>query len=70
MIKSNLTYDMLYQHEISGEPNNFQDNYYMSRFVAERNGLIAAVGTFFDKSDLNYEFSVFVNDVMYAIMRE
>lgn len=63
VIKSNLTYDMLYQHEISGEPNNFQDNYYMSRFVAERNGLIAAVGTFFDKSDLNYEFSVFVNDV-------
>ena len=25
--------------------------------------MIAAVGTFFDKSDLNYEFSVFVNDV-------
>lgn len=63
VIKSNLTYDSLYQHEISGEPNIFSGNYYMSRFIAEKNGLIAAVGTFFDKSGLNYEFSVFVNDV-------
>ena len=63
IIKNDVNYDMIYQHDIGGELVLLDGKYYMNKYIAEEDALIAAVGTYFDSSNLNYEFSVFVNDV-------
>lgn len=63
VIKNDVNYDMVYQHDIGGDLVLLDAKYYMNKYIAEEDGLIAAVGTYFDSSNLNYEFSVFVNDV-------
>ena len=61
VIRNNETYDMLYQNEVSGLLGIAKYNYYKNVYVAEKDGLIAAVGTFFNQSGSSYEFSVLVN---------
>ena len=63
IIKNDVNYDMIYQHDIGGDLVLLDAKYYMNKYIAEEDALIAAVGTYFDSSNLNYEFSVFVNDV-------
>lgn len=63
VIKNDINYDMVYQHDIGGDLVLLDAKYYMNKYIAEEDALIAAVGTYFDSSNLNYEFSVFVNDV-------
>ncbi|WP_298500036.1 C1 family peptidase [uncultured Methanobrevibacter sp.] len=62
-IKNNITYDMIYQQELGGQgitPTNY--TYYMNKYIAEDDSLIAAVGTIF-VNVTDYEFSVLVNGV-------
>lgn len=61
VIKNNETYDMVYQNEVSGLLGIAKYNYYKNIYVAEKDGLIAAVGTFFNKTASSYEFSILVN---------
>ena len=63
VIKNDVNYDMIYQHDIGGDLVLLDAKYYMNKYIAEEDALIAAVGTYFDSSNLNYEFTVFVNDV-------
>ena len=63
VIKNDVNYDMVYQHDIGGDLVLLDAKYYMNKYIAEEDALIAAVGTYFDSSNLNYEFTVFVNDV-------
>lgn len=66
-IKNNRTYDMNYQNEISGLLGVFDLDYYANTYVAEKDGLIAAVGTYFNQTGSNYQFTIYVNDIkMYS----
>lgn len=66
-IKNNNTYDMNYQNEISGLLGVFTLPYYSNSYVAEKDGLIAAVGTYFNQTGSNYQFTIYVNDIaMYS----
>ena len=61
-IVENIDYNMIYQLETCyGEIVNY--SYCMNRFVASQDALIGAVGTFFNASGVDYEFSVLVNGV-------
>ena len=61
-IVENIDYNMIYQLETCyNKIVNYA--YYMNRFVAEEDALIGAVGTFFNASGVDYEFSVLVNGV-------
>ena len=61
-IMQNIDYNKIYQLETSyNDVLNY--TYYMNRFVAEEDALIGAVGTFFNSSNVDYEFSVLVNGV-------
>ena len=63
VIRNNETYDMNYQHEVSGLLGIYNIPYYKNTYVAEKDGLISAVGTFFNKTDASYQFTVYVNGV-------
>ena len=58
----NIDYNMIYQHETCYE-YEADYTYYRNSFVATQDALIGAVGTFFHTSNVDYEFSVFVNGV-------
>ncbi|MBQ2651977.1 MAG: hypothetical protein IJF83_00325 [Methanobrevibacter sp.] len=59
-IIENIDYNLIYQLETSFY---FITNhtYSMNRFVAAQDSLIGAVGTFFNSTNVEYEFSIFVN---------
>lgn len=54
---------MNYQHEVSGLLGIYNTPYYKNTYVAEKDGLIAAVGTFFNKTGSDYQFTIHVNGV-------
>ena len=63
-IINNDSYNRIYQIDVGGEiklVNGY--NYYYNVFTADENELIAAVGTYFDKTGRNYGFTISVNDV-------
>ena len=63
-IINNDSYTRIYQNEVGGDGKWMPEaNYYVSVFVAEDNEVIGAVGTFFNQSGREYEFTVSVNDV-------
>ena len=59
-IVQNIDYNKIYQLETS-YTDILNYTYYMNRFVADEDALIGAVGTFFNSSNVNYEFSVLIN---------
>ena len=63
-IINNDSYNRMYQIDVGGEiklVNTY--NYYSNVFTADENELIAAVGTYFDKTGRDYVFTISVNDV-------
>ena len=63
-IINNDSYNRIYQVDVGGEiklVNGY--NYYYNVFTADEDELIAAVGTYFDKTGRNYGFTISVNDV-------
>lgn len=61
-IVENIDYNMIYQLETCYD-KIVNYTYYMNRFVAQQDSLIGAVGTFFNASNTDYEFSVLINGV-------
>ena len=67
-ILDDVKYDYLYQHETCyGDILDY--TYYKNVFVAEKDTLIEAVGTFFNASNVEYEFSVAVNDKILHVQK-
>ncbi len=63
-IVNNDSYGRIYQHDVGGNYDRSQyDNYYYNVFTADEDELIAAVGTIFDQSGRNYEFTISINGV-------
>ena len=63
-IINNDSYNRIYQIDVGGEiklVNGY--NYYYNVFTADEDELIAAVGTYFDKTGRNYGFTISVNGV-------
>ncbi|WP_407416360.1 C1 family peptidase [Methanobrevibacter sp.] len=59
ILKNTEDYDKLYQHEISTNYKTKNSTYFMNKYVAKENELIAAVGTIFNNNP--YEISIFIN---------
>ncbi len=63
-ILNNDSYARIYQHDVGGEGAWFTGNtYYANIFTADEDELIGAVGTYFNQSGLDYEFTISVNDI-------
>ena len=63
-IINNDSYTRIYQNDVGGDGKWMPEaNYYASVFAAEEDEIIGAVGTFFNQSGREYEFTVSVNDV-------
>ncbi len=63
-IINNDSYTRIYQFDVGGENKLIPDGkYYASIFTADENELIGAVGTFFNQSGMEYEFTISVNDI-------
>jgi C1A family cysteine protease len=63
-IINNDQYTRIYQHDVGGESKWIPESkYYASIFTADDDELIGAVGTVFNKSGREYEFTITVNDV-------
>ena len=63
-IINNDSYNRIYQHDVGGDWKWIPESkYYYSVFTADEDELIGAVGTCFDKSGREYEFTISVNDV-------
>ena len=63
-IINNDSYNRIYQIDVGGELSmGITFNYYSNVFTADEDELIAAVGTYFEKTGLKYEFKISVNDV-------
>ena len=63
-IVNNDSYGRIYQHDVGGNYDcSLSDKYYYNVFTADEDELIAAVGTIFDQSGRNYEFTISLNGV-------
>ena len=63
-IINNESYTRIYQNEVGGDGKWIPEGkYYYTIFTAEEDELIGAVGTFFNQSGREYEFTISVNDV-------
>ena len=63
-IINNDSYNRIYQHDVGGDWKWLPESeYYCSVFTADEDELIGAVGTCFDQSGKEYEFTISVNDV-------
>ena len=62
---TNDSYSRIYQNEVGGDFIFFSkdDRYYSNVFTAEEDELIAAVGTLFNKTGQDYEFTISVNGI-------
>ena len=65
IFENTVQYNKNYQYDIAwagaflqGEGNRS----YLNQYVAQDDDLIAAVGTYFDRSDVNYKVEIYVND--------
>ena len=60
---NNIDYHVNYQTDLSGL-YDFDGNYtqYSNEFTSEYDDLIAAVGTYFNQSGINYSFDIYMND--------
>lgn len=74
IINNTVNYNKNYQYDLSGLslllpnlPNSTY--YYYNEFEAIEDDLIAAVGTYFNEYDNDYEFSIYVNDVLKYIQK-
>ena len=63
-IINNDTYDRIYQYDLGGTYStlHYADTY-ANIYTAEKDELIAAVGTFFEKNATKYQFTISVNDI-------
>lgn len=70
IINNTVNYNKNYQYDLSGlsrfisSPLNSTYVYYSNEFEAIEDDLIAAVGTYFDDYDNDYEISIYVNGVL------
>ena len=63
-IINNDSYNRIYQHDVGGDWKWIPEGkYYCSVFTADEDELIGAVGTCFNESGMEYEFTISVNDV-------
>ena len=63
-IVNNDSYTRIYQHDVGGEGKWMErSKYYANVFTADEDEFIGAVGTFFNQSGIEYEFTISVNDV-------
>jgi len=63
-IINNDSYTRIYQLDLGGDLESYKSGkYYYNEFTADADELIAAVGTIFDKADMNYTFEIEVNGV-------
>ena len=63
-IINNDQYTRIYQHDVGGDSKWIPESkYYASIFTADEDELIGAVGTVFNESGREYEFTITVNDV-------
>ena len=63
-IIDNESYTRIYQHDVGGDLKWLKEGkYYASVFTADEDELISAVGTVFNESGREYEFTISVNDV-------
>ena len=63
-IIDNDPYTRIYQHDVGGDIKLLPESkYYASVFTAEEDEIISAVGTVFNESGREYEFTISVNDV-------
>ncbi len=63
-IVNNDSYNRIYQLDVGGEGKWIPESrYYVNVFTADEDELIGAVGTFFNQSGREYEFTISVNDV-------
>ena len=63
-IITNESYNRIYQHDVGGDWKWIPESkYYYSVFTADEDALIGAVGTCFNQSGREYEFTISVNDV-------
>ena len=63
-IIDNDQYTRIYQHDVGGDSKWLPESkYYASVFTADDDEIIGAVGTIFNESGREYEFTVSVNDV-------
>lgn len=65
-IINNDSYTRIYQFDVGGNGKWLEKNtpvYYTNIFTADEDELIGAVGTFFNQSGVDYEFSISVNNV-------
>ena len=68
IIENTENYKYNYQTDLTGI-RQFNENYshYANTYVAAANNLLGAVGTYFNNSDIDYEFKVYVNDELKLI---
>ena len=65
LLENDIQYTKNYQYDISGGLGFFnKSNEYMNTYEAIENDLIAAVGTYFNESGIDYTVEVYVNDVL------
>ena len=64
-LENTVRYNKNYQYDIQGELNFFNvSTEYRNNFVAVGDDLIAAVGTYFNDTNVEYAVEVYVNDVL------
>ena len=57
-------YNRIYQLDLGGDKGYLKDEtYYFNKYTADKDELIAAVGTYFDNAGQNYEIGIIVNGV-------
>ena len=65
VFENDIQYSKNYQYDINGIISFInKSNEYMNTYEAIENDLIAAVGTYFNESGINYTVEVYVNDVL------
>ena len=61
---NNDSYNRIYQLDVGGDKGYYKDSkYYLNEFTAEKDELIAAVGTYFDNPGQSYELAIGVNGI-------